>query len=170
MATLLLHPIALLRRHRRVLHHPLLDHLYHHEEEGVIVVEEVMTERIIPVGSKKITPPNQEITHAHHHPIRDEKIHVTITTITEEKEATAEIAMIEGGGEDDDIEVPREEIIMTTTNHNKILPEEESESTAQPPLVPQRMIPQVISRVVGGHLLVITIEYYVMLDWGRLDG
>ena len=71
--------------------------------------------------------------------------------------------------EDIGIKVPMEEVVITmTTNHNKNI--KENENTDPPPLDPPKMIPQVTSREVGVHLSVITIVYYVMWDWGRLDG
>ena len=73
---------------------------------------------------------------------------VTVETMTEEEE---------------DGEVPIDEVIVTMTNH------EGNENTDHPPPVPLKMIPQVTSRVVEVHSLVITIVYYVMLDWGPLD-
>jgi hypothetical protein len=66
-------------------------------------------------------------------------------------------------------EVPMEEVVITMMkNHNKNI--KENVNTDPPPLVPPKMIPQVTSRVVGVHLSVITIAYYVMSDWGPLDG
>ena len=149
MVTLLLRPIALsLLRHLRLHHHQcLLVHLYHLEEDGGIVVKEMTTEeRIIPARKKKITRLYQDIAHAH---------------ITGGKEAIAGIMIIEDADEEkhQDVEIPREGVIITMTNHHntKIIRGEENENTVPLPLVPPRMIPLVISKVVGGHLSVIII-------------
>lgn len=141
MVTLLLRPIALSLLRRRRLHHQcLLVHLYHLEEVGGIVVKEMMTEeRIIPACRKKITRPYRDNAHAH---------------ITGGKEAIAEI-MVEDIDEEkrQDDEIPREEVIITMTNHyTKIILGKGNENTVPLPLVPPKMIPQVISKEAGGHL------------------
>lgn len=96
---------------------------------------------------------------------------MTITTTGENGVTVVQVEVtIEEGENDVEVLIDETGIMTTTTTniHNKTIQGEGNENTVHPPPVPLEMIPQVTSREVEVHLLVITIVYYVMLDWGHL--